>query len=133
MKTEYLLRSTAVRNRTFPIGSVILYLENGMVLVSNDFRHKRTQKLEMYCYLPKQGKWVLTHDKNDLTEEIWNCYRKNHIKYKRKESFHTYKHMMKHDRKHKRGSGGQRLGFSGTVTDYECCKEPIHDFRRVYN
>lgn len=40
--------------------------------------------------------------------------------------------MMKHERKHKRGSGGQRLGFSETVTDYECTNNPMHDFRRTF-
>lgn len=42
----------------------------------------------------------------------------------------NYKQMMTHDRKRKTGSGGVRLGkFCGQITDYECTKNPLHDFR----
>ena len=46
--------------------------------------------------------------------------------------------MMKHSRKHKSGGLGIRLDKENyyadkIVTDYECCKEPFHDFRRVWN
>ena len=41
---------------------------------------------------------------------------------------------MHHDRKRKSGSGGIRLKkWCGEITDYECSKNPFHDFRRVYN
>lgn len=49
-------------------------------------------------------------------------------------SFSTVQNLMKHDRKRKCGSGGVRLTpFCGQVTDYECAKNPLHDFRRVWN
>lgn len=131
MKTDYLLRSTPIHGKTFSSGSVVLYLNNGLILVSKDFSHKRTQKLEMFCYLPKQGKWVITHDNNEYTELIWTCYRNNKVKHKRKESMNTYKHMMKHDRKHKRSSGGQ-IEHKHSITDYECTKNPLHDFHRTF-
>lgn len=39
------------------------------------------------------------------------------------------KAAMDHTRVHKGGSGGVRLSkFCGQVTDYECAKEPLHDF-----
>lgn len=132
MRTEYLLRSTAIHEKTFLKGNVVLYLDNNMILVSSDFNHKRTQKLQMFCYLPVDKKWVLTHDKNQYTELMWDCYRRNKVRHKKKESINKYKHMMKHERKHKRGSGGQRLGFSEIVTDYECTNNPMHDFRRTF-
>ena len=41
---------------------------------------------------------------------------------------------MKHDHAHKGGGSGKRLTpFCGEITDYECAKIPLHDFRRVYN
>ncbi len=132
MRTEYLLRETVIHNRTVYRGSVILYLDNGIILVSTDFNHERKYKLEMLCYLPSKRKWILTHDKNQYTDLMWDCYRKNKVRHKKKESINKYKHMMKHERKHKRSSGGQRLGFSEVVTDYECTNNPIHDFRRTF-
>lgn len=131
MGTEYILQRTIIHNREFRSGNVILKLDNGVILATSDFAHKRTQKIELMCYLPSQKKWVKTYDKNALTELMWNCYRK-HKKRNRKKSIGYYKNMMKHERKHKRGSGGQRLGFSETVTDYECTNNPMHDFRRTY-
>lgn len=72
--------------------------------------------------------------KNALTEEIWRY----HFKMQRKSNVSCYKgnyeNMMKHDRKKKCGSGGVRLvKFCGQVTDYECRKDPLHDFPRVWN
>ena len=41
---------------------------------------------------------------------------------------------MKHNHAHKGGGSGKRLTpFCGEITDYECAKIPVHDFRRVYN
>lgn len=39
--------------------------------------------------------------------------------------------MMRHDRHHKGGGGGSRI-FDSSITDYECAKEPLHDFHRVW-
>ena len=44
----------------------------------------------------------------------------------------NYAKLMRHDRKHKSGGGGSRI-YNGSITDYECTKNPLHDFRRVYN
>ena len=37
--------------------------------------------------------------------------------------------LMKHDRVHKKGGGG-KISPTQIVTDYECAKVPLHDFRR---
>ena len=47
------------------------------------------------------------------------------------------KNMMKHSRKHKSGGSGIRLSKENyyadkTMTDYECSKNPLHDFKRYY-
>lgn len=49
-----------------------------------------------------------------------------------------YENLMRHDRKHKKGGSGMRLDRENyyankTVTDYECRKKTIHDFRKFYN
>lgn len=46
----------------------------------------------------------------------------------------NFKALMKHDHAHKGGGSGKRLTpFCGEITDYECAKIPLHDFRRVYS
>ena len=64
------------------------------------------------------------------TEMMWNYYRKHQKKRKKKHI--NYEEMMKHDRKHKSGGGGSRI-YNGSITDYECTKNPMHDFRVCYN
>ena len=43
----------------------------------------------------------------------------------------NYNNLMKHPRKHKRSSGGQ-IEHKHSITDYECTKNPLHDFRRTF-
>lgn len=50
----------------------------------------------------------------------------------------SLQNMMRHERKHKSGGSGIRLDKENyyadkTITDYECRKNTMHDFRRVYN
>ena len=113
--------------RAFSMNSVVLALDNGTRLVCSDFNHSRDRKIEIYVHLPKQG-WVRTYEKNQLTEIMWTYYRKS---VQQKKSHDNYEKMMRHSRKKKYSSGGSRLGNSSYTTDYECTKEPLHDFRRV--
>ena len=66
---------------------------------------------------------------NDATEAMWNFYRGTAKKAKRDNN--NYAAMMRHDRHHKGGGGGSRI-FDSSITDYECAKEPLHDFHRVW-
>ena len=82
-------------------------------------------------YDPVHAKWGNTLMRNEYTENLWNYHRK--MQRKKKDDL-DYTSLMKHDRKRKCGSGGVRLTpFCGQVTDYECAKVPLHDFRRVWN
>lgn len=50
----------------------------------------------------------------------------------------SVQNMMRHERKHKSGGSGIRLDKENyyadkTITDYECRKNTMHDFQRVYN
>lgn len=49
---------------------------------------------------------------------------------KRNHEFRKYENMMRHDRIHKGGGGcGSRI-YNGSITDYECSSNPLHDFKR---
>ena len=67
---------------------------------------------------------------NEITDKMVDFYiQKINAKY----NDVNFKALMKHDRMKKKGSGGTRLSkWNGIVTDYECTKNPLHDFRRVF-
>lgn len=114
-----------------PMGSIMIKFENGSEILCMDFHKMHNQKLNVLCYDPFDKKWKHFCVKNEYTEMLW----KYHRKYERKLSCKINCHaLMRHDRRHKTGSGGVRLKkWCGEITDYECSKNPFHDFRRVYN
>lgn len=111
----------------FPRNTIILTLNNGIQIACANFNVKRSGKLPVYVYA--QGHLVKTLMHNAYTEILWNYHRKTQ---KSKSKNINYKYLMKHDRKHKHSSGGSRI-YNGSITDYECTKNPLHDFRRCYN
>lgn len=119
-----------VHGREFPTNTIILRLDNGTELVCTNFRQSRKKPLQVYCYIPTEKKWVVTSLKGNYKEIMWDYYRKCERKHRIRKG--NYEQMMKHDRKHKSGGGGSRI-YNGSITDYECAKNPLHDFRRVYN
>lgn len=133
MKIEKLLRSTTIQEKTFTKDSVVLYMDNGGIIVTSDFQHKRNLPLLLWYYKPENKKWYIVHEKNAITEKMWEYHRETQRRSK-KRTIYNCRHLMKHDRKKKKGSGGQILGMmnQNTVTDYECAKEPLHDFRRTF-
>lgn len=130
MRLYKALNTEVLHDKEFPMNSIILELDNKYVLISSDFHHKRKYKLKVYVWLPNEKKWVYTYAKDQYTEMMWNYYRKH--KQKKSHDFRSYKNMMRHERKHKSGGGGSRI-YDGNITDYECSKNPLHDFRRCYN
>lgn len=125
------LRVEVSHGKEFPVGAIILTLDNKIELVCTKFNHSRKEKLELFVWLPSEKKWVKTYAKNEYTEMMWDYYRKNQKKKSKK--CVNYAGMMKHDRKHKSGGGGGSRIYNGSITDYECAKNPLHDFRRRYN
>lgn len=117
------------------MGSTILVRENGDIIVCVTFSHLRKENpIPVHLYIRKTGCWKSGVMKNAFTEELWAFHNIQMQKHKKGKAFRgNYAEMMKHDRKKKCGSGGVRLGFCGQVTDYECRKDPLHDFRRVWN
>lgn len=127
----YKALNTEVRHgREFRANSVILEADNGVVLVSNDFHHSRKQDLALFVWIPKDRTWYKTCARNKYTEAMWDYWCRN--KPKKKRNHIDYAGMMRHTRMHKGGGGGSRE-FVGAITDYECTKNPMHDFRRCYN
>ena len=118
-----------IHGKEFRRNSIILYLNNGTELVCQDFCHSRKQKLELFCYITTENKWVKTYAKNEYTELMWDYYRKCERSNNVRKG--NYSQMMKHSRKRK-GSGGGKISHTQTVTDYECTKSPMHDFKRTY-
>ena len=131
MQIEKILMShEVIKGKEMPMNSIVLRLDNKVILVCSKFNHSRKQNLELLVWMPTQNKWVRTYAKNEYTEMMWDYYRKH--QQKRNHDFRKYENMMKHDRRHKGGGGGSRI-YNGSITDYECSKNPMHDFRRVYN
>lgn len=122
--------SNFIHGREFPMHSIVMQLNNGTELVCTNFRHSRKLPLELFCYIPTEKKWVRTYAKNEYTEMMWDYYRKCERKNRMRKG--NYANLMRHDRKRKKSGGGSRI-YNGSITDYECAKNPMHDFRRVYN
>ena len=122
--------SSLIHGEEFPMNSVVLYLDNGIELVCTNFRQSRKKALQVYCYLPTKKQWFITFLKDEHKEIMWDYHRKCERKHRiRKLNYHK---LMQHDRIHKSGGGGSRI-HNGSITDYECTKNPFHDFRRCYN
>ena len=131
MQIEKILMShEVIKGKEMPMNSIVLHLNNKAILVCSKFNHSRKQNLELLVWLPAQNKWVRTYAKNEYTEMMWDYYRKH--QQKRNHDFRKYENMMRHDHKHKGGGGGSRI-YNGSITDYECTNNPLHDFRRCYN
>jgi hypothetical protein len=121
--------TNTIHNREFPTNSIILTLDNKVELVCHKFNRSRKNKLEVYMWIPLEKKWVITYMKNKYTDIMCDYYRVNQKKKKR--DYTSYSQLMKHDRTHKSGGGGSRIN-TRSITDYECTKNPLHDFRRCY-
>ena len=113
---------------TVLMGSIMLKFKNGSEILCMDFHKMHDQKLNVLCFDPCDKKWKHFCVKNEYTEMLW----KYHRKYERKLSCKINCHaLMRHDRQHKTGSGGSHFINNRTITDYECSKNPMHDFRRT--
>lgn len=124
-------RNTFIHNREILPGSIVCVLSNGTVLSCSDFK-KRNGKILVYFYMPSKRQWAKAYQNDQFTNAMISYY--NHIIKKEKCRKTNFNALMTHDRVHKHGTGGVRIGkFCEQVTDYECTKNPLHDFRRVYN
>lgn len=133
MKLYHTLNREVLHNMEFSAGTVVLIMDGKTELVCSDFTHSRKGKMGLYVWIPAENRWVTGYAQNEYTEIIWAYHRKIQRRYQRKHRNHIdYGSLMRHDRKHKKGGGG-RIGSAQTVTDYECVKIPLHDFRRCYN
>lgn len=118
----------AVHGKEFPMNSIVMDLEN-VTFVCTDFRQSRKKPLQVYCYILAEKKWVITFLKGNYKNIMCDYYRKCERKHNIRKG--NYRQMMQHDRKKKRGSGSKESHKYAT-TDYECTKNPMHDFRKSY-
>lgn len=131
MKIYSLLSTSYIHNKEFIMDSVVLCLENGVKIVCSDFQKSSKAKLFVTVWNPQTKKWGTALMRNKYSQIMCDFYRSKH---KRRKASPNWAKMMEHDRKRKSGTGGVRLGkWCGQITDYECTKNPLHDFRRVYN
>lgn len=133
MKKIYALCGTDfIKGKVFPMGSVVLILENGVHIVCSRFDKPRKEKLFIWVFDPRTNKWGRALMQNEYSCIMWDFH-----KQKTGSSWvynGNYEQMMEHDRRHKHGTGGVRLSkYSNRFTDYECKKDPLHDFPRVWN
>lgn len=59
-------------------------------------------------------------EKSMYTKLLWAVWRSGG--YKKVQAPNNYEELMKHDRRHKRGSGQREI--TATITDYDCCHTP---------
>ena len=124
--------SETVKNRAFNAGSVIMTLETGTIIACQNFQ-KINGKLPVIVYSVASKKWVKSLADGEIADTLCKYHARTAPKKHKNKKASNYEKMMRHDRKKKKGSGGSRLSkWSGQVTDYECTKNPLHDFRRVY-
>lgn len=128
MKIMVIEQNSNYKNHRIPIGSILLQTENGIVYVCENFRIQEDNLFRVWIWNRKQ--WCNVWANNDYTYYMYKFYLSELQKRKQKSKDSYYANLMRHDRKHKSGGGGQRLGFNGVVTEYECSKNPFHDFRR---
>lgn len=115
---------STVCGRKFPMNSVVIDLEDGRKLVCTTFL---SYKNPLQAYYYASGKWYVHILDKRMKDIMWTYYRKNIRQHHSK----NYSKLMKHERKRKNGGGGSLIN-NRAITDYECTKNPLHDFRRVY-
>ena len=128
MKIMVIEQNSKYKNHSIPVGSILLQTENGIVYVCENFHNEKEDLVHVWIWNKEQWCYVLAN--NNYTDSMRKFYYEELRKRKRKSKYVDYIKMMKHDRRHKGGGSGQRLGLTGTVTEYECTKNPFHDFRR---
>lgn len=125
MRIEKLVYNEYIHGKQFPVGAIILRLNNKTEIACSNFSFIKG-KLEIFVYKPF-SKWKREFARNQYTKIIYD----NFCKGKCKTTTVDCLKLMKHDRVHKKGGGG-KMSPTYIVTDYECRKVPLHDFQRYY-
>ena len=123
MKIEKLVYKEYRNGKQFPANTVIMTLDNKVELACSDF-HFYKGKLLIYVFKPF-GKWKAYLLRDNNTKIMYDYFCKGINKNVNVDC----KKLMKHECVHKKSSGGSFCS-SKVITDYECAKIPLHDFRR---
>lgn len=117
------------RDRSHKVEAGSILLESGKKLYKvTTFPESRAGSVSLQLWeYNSGGEWIcLGYRQNRITQVIWEYYcNKNGIPYNRKQ----YGKYMKHPCARKKSAAGQRENVNA-ITDYECSKNPLHDFPR---
>jgi hypothetical protein len=99
-----------IHGREFPMGTVVLQLDNGVELYCSNFNTPRKYDLQVLVYIPHEKKWLRCMMKNEYTEQMWQYYRKC----SRKKRSH-YNSKKKHQSNNKKVNGSKRVKVPDSV------------------
>lgn len=122
MKITHVNTVRNIKGLTVPANSVLILYPNGNIMVATKITEFQTFSLR---YTVKENKWFKCKENKDISTKVY-LYWKNHKK-RTSNNKANYSDYMKHDRKHKKGSGS-KAGYVGITTDYECTKYALNDF-----
>ena len=88
-----------IHDKEFPMGTVVLQMDNGIELFCKNFNIPRSEKILVTVYNPIKKKWIRCKMKNEYTEIMWDYYKKNKKKIKRK-SKHKKIYTRRKEKKH---------------------------------
>ena len=143
MKIYYtLMPFDVIKGKSMHVNTIICELDNGLILacpfknfltIIKNKKQKKKNDLIMDYFIPTKNIWV-QHKviENQFTKEMWTVFYNLYKKSKKKEKC-NFAELMKHERRHKKTSGFSTRDNVHVITDYECSKNPLHDFRRYYN
>lgn len=132
MKIYKALNTVYLHKRAFNMDTIICELDNGMILCVDSFTCSCKEKQFVKVWLPTENRWVGTYANNQYIYAMRKYYRE-HGRKRNDGKYVNYASMMKHARKKKKSGGGGSRDYVNAITDYECTKNPLHDFRRCYN
>ncbi len=85
-----------IHDKEFPMGTVVLKMDNGIELFCKNFNIPRSEKMLVTVYNPIKNKWIRCKMKNEYTEIMWDYYKKK-VKPKRK---HKKRFTRRKEKKH---------------------------------
>lgn len=107
-------------NRIAPNHVIMFYSNNKFEIVLR--LPSKKDNAFLLCYEPEKGYYKRYAKRNE--SDYIRAYWKNH---KPRHNNKSYKHMMKHERVHKKGGGG-KMENKYAITEYECTKFALNDF-----
>lgn len=136
IKVERIVRRECVNGMTFPVGTIFMR-KNGAIVAWCDFEHKG-KRLQVFVSENKR-KWKRMYINGKLAEIVLQCHNRteqHHAKMRKAVLKANFEGLMRHPH-HSKRKGMQKSSSKYAMTEYECTKNPLHDFRHcryvIYN